>query len=68
LFDHSSDTSGGHSGGPLYFTNGQPTVWGVHSGGPCEGACDNHPKQPRVSLGAKMTEEFFNALYDLINN
>lgn len=66
LFDHSSDTNGGHSGGPMYFyQNGQAKFYGVNSGNYCTGsACSD----TYVNISVRITGDWFDYMYDQLHN
>jgi V8-like Glu-specific endopeptidase len=65
LFDHSSDTSGGHSGGPMYFYDGDPKFYGVHSGSYCSGAACN---SLYTSISVRISTDWFDYVYDQLHN
>lgn len=65
LFDHSSDTNGGHSGGPMYFYDGDPKFYGVNSGSYCAGAACN---SLYASISVRISSDWFDYVYDQLHN
>jgi hypothetical protein len=66
LFDHSSDTNGGHSGGPMYmYISGDPSFYGVNSGSYCTGAACN---TLYTSISVRITGDWFDYVYDQLHN
>ena len=66
LFDHSSDTNGGHSGGPMYFYESDDAkFYGVNSGSYCTGAAC---ATLYTSISVRISSDWFDYVYDQLHN
>lgn len=71
LFRHSSDTSPGHSGGPMYaleslgFDN---VLYAVNTSETCNGKCNGNSNQPHVNRARRIDNNWYDVVYDIINN